>query len=629
MLDYIRRNAGSWFLKIILGAVVLVFVFWGIGTYRANRLAVMATVNGEKILVRDYEIAYQNTLDQYRRMFNGELPEGFIKKINLKKRVLDQLIDQILIEQAAHNLGLIVTKEEIRQAILHIPAFQLGGKFSLRLYKQILANANLTPEQFESQVRESLLENKLKTLLLSSLSVPEDEILDFYKYKNQQIDLKYVVFHPQDFIKKVKPTLKELKNWYNSHSKDYMTAPQIKIAYLLFPIKDFEKQVKITKKDIEEYYKSHLSQYTTPEKRRVRHILLKIPPNASLKQLNKIYEKANKIISELKKGASFTELAKKYSQDKLTASKGGDLGFVERGQTVPTFDKLVFSLKPGEIGGPVRTRFGLHIVEVTKIIPKKVTPLSKVKDEIEKILKIKRAEGLAFKAAQNAYDQILQLGSLKAYEKRNNVTLKRTNFFDKQNPPSFLIGDSEAIRQLFALGQGELSSLLKVRGGVLIAQVIAKRAPYVPAFKDVKDKVRQDVIETDAFNLCKEEAQKLLKLAQKEGLEKAAKTFKVKVKETGYFKRSDLTANGTLPPKVVEIGLELSQQTPMVSHIIIDQTGIYILSFVGQKPADMKDYKKEKDIIKKAILQDKQLEVFNSWLNIQRAKAKINIIQQP
>jgi len=629
MLDYIRRNAGSWFLKIILGAVVLVFVFWGIGTYRANRLAVMATVNGEKILVRDYEIAYQNTLDQYRRMFNGELPQGFIKKVHLKTQVLNQLIDQILIEQAAHNLGLIVTKEEVRQAILHIPAFQLGGRFSLRLYKQVLANANLTPEQFESQVRESLLENKVKTLLLSSLSVPEDEILDFYRYKNQQIDLKYVVFHPQDFIKKVKPTLKELKDWYNNHSKYYMTKPQIKIAYLLFPIKKFEKQVKISPKEIEKYYKSHISQYTTPEKRRVRHILLKIPPHATLKQLNKVYEKADKIISELKKGASFAELAKKYSQDKLTALKGGDLGFIEKGQTVPAFDKLVFSLKPGQIGGPVRTRFGLHIVEVTKIIPKKVTPLSKVKDEIEKILKTKKAEGLAFKAAQNAYDQILQLGSLKAYEKRNNIKLKTTGYFDKQHPPLFLLGDNEALTQLFALGQGELSSLLRVPSGVLIAQVIAKRAPYVPAFKEVEDKVRQDVIAADAFKLCKDEAKKLLRLAQKEGLEKAAKLLKVKVKETGYFKRSDLTANGKLPPRVVKFGLELSQQTPIVSNIIVDQTGIYVLSFAGEKPADMKDYKKEKDIIKKTILQDKQLEVFNSWLNIQRSKAKIKIIQQP
>jgi len=604
-------------------------LFFGIGTYRANRLAVMATVNGEKILVRDYEIAYQNTLDQYRRMFNGELPAGFIKKLNLKRRVLDQLIDQILIEQAANKMGIIVTKEEIRQAILHIPAFQLGGRFSLKLYKQVLANANLTPEQFESQVRQSLLENKLKTLLLSSLNVPEDEILDFYKYKNQQIDLKYVVFHPQDFIKKVKPTEQELKDWYNKHSKDYMTKPQIKIAYLLFPIKKFEKQVKITQKEIEKYYKLHISQYTTPEKRRVRHILLRIPPNATLEQLNKIHEKANKIIAELKKGASFSELAKKYSQDKLTASKGGDLGFIEKGQTVPAFDKLVFSLKPGQIGGPVRTRFGLHIVEVTKIIPKKITPLSKVKDKIEKLLKKERAEGLAFKAAQNAYDQILQLGSLKEYEKRNNIKLKRTGYFDKQHPPIFLIGDKEALTQLFALGKGELSSLLRVPSGVLIAQVIDKKPPYIPSFKDVKEKVKQDVIIADAFKLCEKEAKQLLKLAQKEGLEKAAKKFKLKVKNTGYFRRSDLTANGTLPPKIVRFGLELNPQNPIISHVIIDPTGIYIISFAGQKPADMKEYKEEKNIIKKELLQDKRVEVFNSWLKIQRAKAKIKIIQQP
>ncbi len=629
MLEYIRRNAGSWLLRIVLGAIVLVFVFWGIGSFTSNRLAVMATVNGQKILVRDYDIAYQNTINRYRRMFNGQIPPNLIKQLHLKDRVLDQLIANTLIEQAAHKMGIRVTRQEIRQAILEVPAFQLSGRFNLNLYKRVLANSDLTPEQFEAQVRKSLMENKLRALLFSSLTVPNDEIRSHYMYDNQQIDLKYVVFHPQSYLSKIHPSEKELKAWYKTHSKNYLTQPQIKLSYLLFPVTSYIKGIKITEKEIASYYKNHIDQYTTPERRRVSHILLKIPANATPAQINAVEQEANSIIKKLKHGASFAQMAREYSQDKLTAAKGGDLGFITKGQTVPAFDHLVFSLKKGVVGGPVRTKFGLHIVEVTKIIPKKVIPLSEVKDKIKKILLMRRANAAAMEAAQSAYDQILQLGSLKAYVTRNKLELKSTKYFDKMHPPAFLRNDNEALTQLFALGKGELSSILKVSDGVLIAQIEDKRAPFVPPFDKVRAMVREDVVRADAVAMCQKQAQKFLDMAQKLGFKKAAASLGLKVEDTGYFKRTDKTANNKLPPIAAAFGLELTPKTPIVDHVINAGTALYVLGFGGQKPADMKDFQKAKSLIKKKLLTNKEMQMFNSWLNHLRSNAKIKIVQKP
>jgi foldase protein PrsA len=141
------------------------------------------------------------------------------------------------------------------------------------------------------------------------------------------------------------------------------------------------KGVAVNDADVHEYYLQHPQLYARPQSREVRHILVK----------SKLL--ADKIYSQLKGGASFATLAKKYSQDPGSKDTGGKLT-VSRGQTVPPFDAKVFTLKTNEISRPVKTQYGWHVIQaIAAIKPATTTPEAQVKDSIkEQLLQTKKNE---------------------------------------------------------------------------------------------------------------------------------------------------------------------------------------------------------------------------------------------
>jgi parvulin-like peptidyl-prolyl isomerase len=138
--------------------------------------------------------------------------------------------------------------------------------------------------------------------------------------------------------------------------------------------KKITQDVKVPESEVKAYYVSHKSQYGQPESRDVRHILVNAKPLA------------DKLYAELKNGGDFAALAKKNSKDPGSAAQGGKLT-VSRGQTVPPFDKVAFSLKTGELSPPVKTQYGWHIIEALTPVKKATqTPYAKVKESIRQQL---------------------------------------------------------------------------------------------------------------------------------------------------------------------------------------------------------------------------------------------------
>jgi len=216
MLDFIRRNAGSWLIKFILFAIAVVFIFWGIGTFRSQRLEIAASVNDDAILVETYRHAYANALERYREMFQGQIPEGLLKQLNIEKQVLDGLIDDALIGQSAAAMGILVSDEEIRHVILSIPAFQHNGVFDKVLYERALRSSRLTPAGFEAQVRRQLLTDKVRSLITAGLTVPEGEAREYYQYENEEINIEYVVLDAAGFEKGITLTEQDIAGWYDA-----------------------------------------------------------------------------------------------------------------------------------------------------------------------------------------------------------------------------------------------------------------------------------------------------------------------------------------------------------------------------------------------------------------------------
>ncbi len=632
MLDVIRRNAGSWILKIILGAIVVVFVFWGIGSFRSKRLSVVAKVNGEDILVEEFQSAYAKTIERYSKMFGGSIPEDVLKQLNIKQVVLDDLINRLLVRQAASKAGIRVTDEEVRRVILGLPSFRRNGMFDKRVYELALREARLTPIQFEDMIRQQLYSDKLKGVMFSGLIVPEEEVKEYFSFENEEINVQFIKISSDDCKEDVEVSDDELKSFYEANKERYKTKPMISIRYMQFSRDDVLKQVTVSEDAMKSYYDSHLKDYELKERRKARHILIRVPEGADNATVNERLKKAKVILKEAQGGEKdFSELARQYSEDTVSAEAGGDLGFFTRGMMVKPFEDKVFSMKEGEIAGPVRTRFGFHIIKLDKIEPARTKVFDEVKADIEKSLKDAKATDILWDTANKAYDEVIALGGLDAYKKAYQDTrLYETPLFTKDEPPLMLkTAKRDVLDALFALDKGELSSLLEVPDGIIIAEATEKMPPYIPEFNDVKDKVIKGYVARKSFEICSDKAKKLAKEASKKGINEVAKENDILLEETGFFSRSKLTMANGLPKFAAKEAFSLYEDEPVSNEPVRSGNDFYILSFKERREADLSglDEAKKKEIRRK-IFSAKSSSLFKDWMQLERQRARIEVLRK-
>lgn len=624
MLDFMRKNASSMAVKFILGAIALVFVFWGIGTFRSQRLTSLATVNGEDINYEAYRMEYINTIERYKQLFGGQMPDGFLEKLNIKSQVLDNLINNLLIKEAASKLKIYVSDEEIQEEILRIPAFSSNGKFDKNLYERALRANHMTPRDFEGKVHQQLLLEKVSNLLTNSIMIPESEAKEQYNYDNEKRELTYIIMNINDFAKEIKTTDDELKTFYEANKEKYRTQPKIALNYIEIKKTDILNSIDISDQDAKSYYEEHQNDYDTKEQRRARHILIKTDKNADEKAIEAAKNKAEELLAKLKKGESFEALAKKYSDDPGSASKGGELGFFGRGMMVKPFEETVFSMQPGELAGPVKTDFGWHIIKLEEIQPAGLKPFDKVKESIIVKLKEERSKSSLFEQASKLYDDIIAQGSLTLYAQKKGISLAKTGLFTKNTPPIPL--SREALNELFELGQGSLSSIIELPDGMLIAEISEKVPSGIPPLEEVKEKVNADLIQQKATDATKKRAEELI-------LELKGKDIPTIAKEKGLtlmtgkpYSRSEMTlAAKELPQPVLETGLTLTTSNPIAERPVEIQHSFYIVGLKDITGADMSGFPAQQKAITDKLLTQKKNLVMDSWLKDLRKNAKIRI----
>ena len=233
MLSIMRKQAGNWMIKMVLFAIVVVFVFWGVGSFTSRQANTVAKVNEEAISYTAYRQHYDRLLEQYRRIYGGALDNGMLQSLNLKEQALNQLIDQVLMVQEAGRLDLQIAEETLDQAIYAIPAFQNNGVFDEQRASYILAQNRVTTAEFRDGLRQDLLMDQLRELVTNSAIVTEEEARQWYDWYNAEVNLNYAVFSP-DRYKDITVTKPEVETYFEEHKEQYKTDPQVKVVYLHF-----------------------------------------------------------------------------------------------------------------------------------------------------------------------------------------------------------------------------------------------------------------------------------------------------------------------------------------------------------------------------------------------------------
>jgi peptidyl-prolyl cis-trans isomerase D len=585
----------------------------------------VASVNGETITAEEYRLAYKRLIEQVQQRFGNNLDEEMIKSLQLPKQAIDQLVDQMLMRQAATELDLQVSDGDLSQSIRNISAFQTAGVFDPRLYKLVLDRNNLSPESFEVRQREMLLIEKLNNIITGSVKVSDDEAVEWYNWNNAMVDLLFVVFEPNRYPDNA-VTAEEIQQYFDGRKDAYKTDPQLKVRYLKFEPRNYVAKVEISEVEISEYYEEHPDEFENPKTVEARHILIKVGQDAADDEVAKAKEKIEDILKKARAEQDFAELAKQYSEGP-SKDKGGHLGSFRREAMVKPFADKAFSMQAGDISDPVRTRFGWHIIKVEKINEATVSTLADAQNQIRKKLTDEYAKQLAYDGAEFIFDATFEGDTLETAAAENQHVVHTTDFFSNPGGPAKGVQNKGAFaKAAFELPEGEISEIQDFGDGYYLMEIIEKRPAQIPELVAVEEKVRADLIKEKKGEKAQMDAEALL-AALKDGVDLAAaiKEFDLKAQSTGFFKRNDAIPNIGFERGISSVAFELSAQNNLPQEVIDGPKGYYVIKFKQRKAPPMVDFDKEREDIQNRLLQQKRFKTFQAWLDQRKNSSEIVI----
>ena len=636
MLGLFRRKAQSPTLQATILVIILVFIFWGVGTNDNSKgQNAVATVNDEAITFRDYQKQYDQTMSSMRDQLGGSIPSGLLEQLNIKQQVVNKLVQSTLLRQGAAKIGLYVSDQELQNAIKEMEAFKNNGIFDVNQYEQILAGSRLTVSQFEDGMRYDLLSAKVLDHLGRFGHVSPTALKDIFDYQYRGIKLNYVAVKAEAYKDKVEKTDANLAAFFEENKAKYQTAPQVKIKYLQFPVADFSQASTPSEEEIAKYYQGNVDKYTLPERRQARHILIKGAATDSADQKAAKRKKIDEIAADLKAGKDFAELAKKNSED-TSAKQGGDLGLFGRGQMIKPFEDATFSLKEGQVSDVVETTFGLHLIKLEKIEAAKTQSLDEVKAAITAQITAETAKNKAFQAATEAYEQIIVAGSLAKYTEglpsgadSKAPQIITSDLFSQQAPPNDLQALPELVNAAFTINKGELSSIVENSQGYAIILVDDKIPPAQQELATVRDTVEADFVAAESVKLAKAAAEALLtKVKEGATLEQEAKAAALEVQSTTFISRADSSGETKLPAPIVQDALGLSEKNPTLDKVAEANNAFYVVAYNATQEPDQTLFEGKKGELEAKLTDERKNDLVAAWIETLRKEAKITTNEQ-
>jgi peptidyl-prolyl cis-trans isomerase D len=619
-----RKHAGTWLIKALLGAIVVVFVFWGVGSWTSHQEGIVATVNGESISLEDYRNTYNRLLDQARQSLGSNLSDEMLKTLQLSRRAMEQLIDRTLLKQAAERLKVRVGDEELSQSIRSTPAFQTGGVFDRRRYQQVLSLNRMTPEMFELSQRDGLLAEKMVRLVTDTVKVSETEAQSWYQWNQAMVLFDYVTFDAERY-KAVSVSADEVAKYFERTRDAYQIPPEVQVRYVRFTPEAYAGKIQVTPEEVREYYDGNPDRFVIAPTVEASHILIRVPADADAAAVEKARERIQGILKQAREGQDFAQLAKQYSEDDGTKDRGGALGAFPKEAMVPPFGEVAFATPPGQISEPVRTRFGWHLIRVAKFNEGRTRSVEESHDEIQNQLKRERARSLALEEAEAVFDAASVGNDLIAAAAARQLEVHTTEFFGRSGPVKGIAQGSAFAQAAFQLVPGEVGEIQDFGEDYYLMQVAENRPARIPELAAVESRVKQDLIREKQREQARKEAQTLLdELKTGSTLEQAAKKVGLAPQSSGFLKRNDPVGDLGAEPEMLRIAFERSARHPLPEEPIQTSKGYCVIRFGERKAPDMAGFVQERKQIMERLLQQKKFKSWEAWMNQLRKNSQVD-----
>ena len=512
MFDFVTKYKR--FLQVLLGLLVIPFAFFGLESYTrvgggGNDVAV---VDGSPISAREFGEELRRQQDQMRAILGAQADPAFLDSPEIRKAVLEGLIQQRLVVNEVLKANLTLPREMVVSSIVAAPEFQEGGKFSAERYQAYLRLRGLSDEANVARLQVELPAARLAGGVAASGFEARAVAERLAQLEGQKREVQEVLFPAEAYLAQVKVAPEEAKKFYDANGADFRLPERIRVEYVVLSAEALARGESVTDAELKAAHDARAAQLGNAPERQASHILVKTK------------DEAEKILAELKKSPQrFAEIARKQSIDTGSAQQGGSLGPVTPGALASkALEEALFQLKPGELGGPIQTEFGFHVVRLDALKASKLKSLDESKAELgEEIRRQKGAKKLAESA--DAFNNLVyeQSDSLKPVAERFKLQVATTGLFARGevSPSLGPVAHPKLLAALFSpdsIQQKRNTDSVEVAPGVLVAARVAEHVPSAQRpFDEVKADIEKRLQQREALALARKEGEAKLATLQK------------------------------------------------------------------------------------------------------------------
>lgn len=508
-MESFRKFVQGWLGRTMLVLVLAVFVvtmFWD--TTPPGAQGELVEVNGEKIFQGELDQAVESIMGRYA----GQIDRETLSKLIDRNGVLESLVRQRVLVDAAEDLGLVAHPATVQQSIQAIEGFHdESGKFSEQVFQQVIArNGFANAAAFRQRVADELLSSQLTGGLRDSAFATRGELELLTRIGEQKRDLSWAVLSPAAFVATVNATDAEVKARYDGNPAGYMTEEQFAIEYVEVSLDQYAAAQSPTDVDVQAKYDQMVAQAQESAERRVAQIQI----STAGRDQQQAMARADEALAKLAAGEAFAAVAAAYSDDAGSRDSAGDLGFVSRGVLEPALDQALFTLKPGDVSRPVVGADGVYLLKLLEVRAVAVPPLAQARAGI--------VAALSRDKAREQYDSVLEeLGNL-AYEADNlqepaaklGLQVQSTGLFGRSGGPG-IAASQKVLKELLSphvLEDGQNSAIVAVdESRSVVLRLKEHRKPERRPLEEVAGAVRNDIVREKAAEVAKQKIETVRK----------------------------------------------------------------------------------------------------------------------